>query len=226
MSRRIILLAVTAVAALAAMALPAIAAAAPEMDFTKEPTEANPVVSTGESGVSRLVSVGGSEVECTSSHVKVTWTSKTTGHLHVLFTGCKSSGFSCNSTGLSSGEITTNTPFHLIYIEGFTKTVGVLATPPAGGTFADFHCTFFVHVVVTGNGLVGHVDSPACGGTSRSSTVSFEQSATGVQKYKKVGGTTYHLESSFNGGTAEESSEVASGSTTLEGAVEGTLTCN
>jgi hypothetical protein len=114
-----------------------------------------------------------------------------------------------------------------VYIKGFTHTVGILVTPPAGGAFAEYECTALVHVKVTGNGIIGHVDSPACGATSASSTISFEQSSAGVQKYQEIEGSTakFHLQSSFNGGTAEESSLVTSGSTTLPEKETAQFTC-
>jgi hypothetical protein len=229
MSKKLTLLA-AAIAVVAFAAIPAIASAAPTLDFSPTvPTEAKPVKATGTGGKATLNTVGGSTVTCTSSDETVEWTTDTTGHLEVSFTGCSSSGFSCKSSGSAAGTITTNKSlFHLVYINPpSSHTVGILLTPPASGVFAEFECTALVHVKVTGNGIVGHLDSPACGATSASSTISFAQSAAGVQLYQEVegGATKYHLNSSFNGGTAEQSSEVTTGTTTLPTGETAQLTC-
>ncbi|MGN6258082.1 MAG: hypothetical protein ACTHN3_10090 [Solirubrobacterales bacterium] len=232
MTKKMMLLAVTAVAALAFAAMPAIASAAPTVDFSK-PT---PLPFTGKSTVSFLRSSGFAQtVECTSDHVKGEWTTGTTGHIHLLFTGCKntSTGIACNTTGLASGEITVRSSlFHLVYIKGFTKTVGALVTPPVEGEktlpFAEFSCGSLFKVVVTGNGIIGHVTKPACGETSTGSTIVAQSaSLNSVQKYQEIEGSTtkYHLLSSLNGGTAGEASEETTEETTLEGEATGTLTC-
>ncbi|MGN6258086.1 MAG: hypothetical protein ACTHN3_10110 [Solirubrobacterales bacterium] len=227
MTKKMMLLAVTAVAALAFAAMPAIASAAPTVDFSKTGN----IPFTGTSSVSLLRNAGfAGEVECTSDTNSGEWTSGTTGTLQVKFKNCKNkaTGIACNSANAATGEIVTDTGvFHLVYIKGFPKTVGTLLTPSTTtGNFATFSCGSLFKVVVSGNGIVAHVTKPACGETSSKSTIS--ATATGAsQTYKEVEGDThvYHLTSSLNGGTASEASEETTEETELSGGATGTLTC-
>jgi hypothetical protein len=233
MTKKTMLLAASALAALAFAALPAMASAAPTIHFST----ANPTFS-GTFGKATLTAVGQEEIVCDGeNHVNGQWTTKveggkntgTTGTIEITFTNCHVGPLPCTTSGQASGTITTGTSeFHLVYIKGFSKTVGTLVTPPTGGTFAAFACTVFASVKVTGNGIIGHVSTPKCGEKSASSTTSFTSSAKGVQTYKEVEGSAvvYSLKSSLNGGGAVEASEdIPTATTTLGGGATGELTC-
>ncbi|MGN6258081.1 MAG: hypothetical protein ACTHN3_10085 [Solirubrobacterales bacterium] len=227
MTKKMMLLAVTAVAALAFAAMPAIASAAPTVDFSK----ATPIPFTGTSGISILRSSGFSaQLECTGGTGSGEWTSVTTGVGVSTLTGCKNraTGIACNSAGQASGAVKTETLVsHLVYIKGFTKTVGSLATPNATtGKFAEFTCGSLFKVVVAGNGIIGHVTKPACGETSNHSTTVGTASGA-VQTYQEIEGSTvkYHITTSLNGGTASEASLEATGEGELGEGATATLTC-
>ncbi|MGN6258084.1 MAG: hypothetical protein ACTHN3_10100 [Solirubrobacterales bacterium] len=225
MTKKMMLLAVTAVAALAFAAMPAIASAAPIIDFS----QATPIPYTGVSGLT-VIRSGRISIECTSDDVKGEWTSSTTGTLEISCTGARNlaTGISCNSSGQASGVITTEVlPTHLIYIKGFTKTAGLLVTPnQATGKFMEFTCGSLLRVVVEGNGVIGHLGSPKCDETSAKASTSFTASGV-VQTYQEVEGNTtkYHLTITINGGAAEEASFESTEETTLSGGAVGTLTC-
>ncbi|MGN6258085.1 MAG: hypothetical protein ACTHN3_10105 [Solirubrobacterales bacterium] len=227
MTKKMMLLAVTAVAALVFAAMPAVASAAPNIDFSK----GTPIPFTGTSGISVLRNSGfAGEVECTIDTNSGEWTSSVTGILQVKFRNCKNkaTGIACTTSGQESGVIATDSGvFHLGYIAGFTKTVGILLTPNATtGIFTEFSCGSLFKVVVAGNGLIAHVTKPTCGETSGKSTIS--ATATGsVQTYQQMEGnsTKFHLTSSLNGGTAAEASEETTEETELSGGATGTLTC-
>ncbi|MGN6258083.1 MAG: hypothetical protein ACTHN3_10095 [Solirubrobacterales bacterium] len=226
MIKKLMLLAVTAVAVLAFAAMPAIASAAPTIDFSK----ATPIPFTGTSGISIPRNSGfAQEIECTSDTSKGEWTSSATGTLEITFKGCKNvaTGLVCTSAGKASGEITAETlAFHLAYIKGFTKTVGILLTIPVSGKFTEYSCGSLFKVAFAGNGLIMHLTNPHCGETSGKAT--FSATATGaVQTYQEVEGNTtkYHLTSSLNGGTYSEASWETTEETELSGGVTETLTC-
>jgi len=165
-------------------------------------------------GAAELTTVGGTKVTATATTGKNIFETSTTGTTELTFTGSSSFGFPCTSAGQPSGTITTATqPFHLVTLPG--KVPGILITPPANGVFAEFTCAGFLTAVVKGNGIVGTITAPGCGGSATTSTSSFEKVATGVQKHKKVEGTEteYHLTSSINGGPFEEAAQVGSGTT-------------
>jgi len=241
MSKRMVLVAASVLAALAFAALPAAASAAPSVDFSVE----NPTFS-GTFGEATLTAVGQEEIVCTSeNHVNGSWetTNKvgTTGHISLTFTHChpkETPGIACTTSGQASGVITTGSSlFHLVYITSdintpstmLTKVPGLLVTPPSGGTFAEFNCSFLVHLKIAGTGIIGKVTAPTCGSAaSGSSTVQFTSASTGKQTYQLAEGnaTTYHLTSSLNSGSAVEASEDVESTTTLAGGATGQLTCN
>lgn len=220
MKRKFTLLVTAAVAVVAFAAIPAMASAAPTIDFSKP----LPLSFSGSGGASVLRAEGLPEVKCSSVDVSGTWTTDTTGEIKNTFTGCKVlSIFSCTSTGQSTGTIVTGTlPFHLKYIAGFTKTTGVLITPPANGIFAQFSCAGGLATAeVKGNGVIGHVSAPACNESSTNATIGLTASGT-TQTYTKVEGDTTVYGLTNNGKPA---SEEATATTTLAEGATGQLTC-
>jgi len=122
----------------------------------------------------------------------------TTGTMTLRFGGeCKHSLLgTCTSSSPadSSGFITTTPlPYHLVTIDtGVTPaSPGVLVTPGSGGAFAHFNCGF-AQVTVEGNGVLGTITSPACGGTSSTATISFLASPAGstTQQHRFTEGST------------------------------------
>lgn len=238
MTKRMMMVAASALAAVAFAALPAVASAAPEVDFAK----AGAHTFKGTFGEASLTAVGQEQIICTGeNHVHGEWTSGTTGNISLTFTNChpkETPGIACTTSGQAAGTIVVaQSVFHLKYITSdvatpgtmLVKKPGVLITPPTGGTFATFSCSFLINIKVTGNGIIGAVTAPTCGSTSASSTLSFTSNSTGVQTYQLVEGdaTTYTLKSSLNGGAAVQASEDVPSSTTefTEAGETGTLTC-
>lgn len=220
MSKKIMLLALAA-ASLAAFALPSMAMAEDvPVHLVPKPEGAKAI--TG--GVAELTTASGTKVTSKKTDGTATFETSTTGTLELTFTESSSFGFPCNSPGQPSGTITTGSqPFHLVTLPG--KTPGILITPPANGVFAEFTCAGFLTAVVKGNGIVGTITAPACGGSSTTSTNKFEAASAGVQKHKKVEGTEteYHLTASINGGAFQEAAQVGEGVTNL--VTETTLEC-
>lgn len=221
MKNRFMLLALGALTALALAALPAVASAAPTVD----PASGKfPLSFTSTGGASELRTEGANPVKCLSNHGTGKYTSGTTGEITLTFTGCSFEGITCTTSGQTSGTIKTGTSvFHNVYLNSAKTTPGVLITPPTGGTFATFVCGIGT-ITVTGNGVLGHLQSPGCGVKGKTGTLNF--SATGaIQTYRQVeeAGTIYSLTTSIFGGSPKTSSMVAHGTVTT--AEEYTLTC-
>jgi hypothetical protein len=214
------LLAISAMAALAFAALPALASATPTVD----PTVAFPAAFTGTSGVSTLSS-GGTSVTCQKSKSAGSFTSGTTGKIELTFEECTSFGLGCtNVAGKSNVITTTEFVFHLVYLDEAHKTVGIQVTPAANEHFATFTCAGFINIAVTGNGVLGHLSSPACGAKSKTAVIDFTATG-GSQTFKKIEetGTEIDLKSSIGGGST--ATQVTKQTTTLAGGAEATLTC-
>jgi hypothetical protein len=222
MTKKMMLLALAAVSA-AMFALPAVASAG------------SPIVECGTSACGKFTSHGGSSVLSTTGGVTVTCstntgsgnlTTTTTGDIKFTFHGCTESvfGSECHSTGQPEGTIvTTEFLFHTTYLTDDKKTPGVLVTPAANEHFASFTCFGgFSNHEVKGNGVMGRLTAPGCGGTSatKSLTLSFEATSHGQQKYKQVTATGTSYDLNDNGTTAAMSAE---GTATL--ASNPTITC-
>jgi hypothetical protein len=198
------------VAALAITALSVAAAASQAIAATPEVDPAGgkfPISATASSGASSFSVEGSSlKVSCTAGTGSGQITSKTTGEGSYLLSGCGENlfGSKCTSAGQASGSIKLETSVsHLVYLDENHTKPGVLATPPASGVFAKFTCGGgLVSIEVKGNGVLGAITSPACGSTSKSSTVVAETVSTGVQKYRQIEetGTFYDMTVSQNGG--------------------------
>jgi hypothetical protein len=181
--------------ALAFVALPAIASAGePQLD----PSNGKfPLPFTIANGHSEWRAANEPAFTCTSSFGAGEYTSSTTGKTSLTFSGCSTSFFgfpvSCNSGGASSGVIKTNSSvFHNTYLTDGKTTPGILVTPPIGGVFTTIICGSFARTELTGNGLIGHLEAPKCGGKSRTATLNF--TATGAsQTFQQVTatGTSY-----------------------------------
>ena len=230
MKHKTMLLALVVVSGLL-YALPSMASAA-GWDIDPAPTEKSPLTFTSSGAKASLVTAGGN-FSCTASSGTGKYTSQTTGNITITFTGCATTFFgfpiTCTSSGQSSGTIKTteNLVFHNIMIESTAQvaggTPGILVTPNSGH-FATFVCAGNT-VVVGGTGVIGDISSPKCGETSTTSTLKFEASGVGVQKYtqEETTGTKYDQTSSKNGGAPETASQEAEGKVTFNQAA--TITC-
>ncbi len=229
MSKKIILLALAA-ASLAAFALPVTAMAAEEdLALHVVPT---PVGAKKVDGVGVATLTGGfGSVECAANSGSATFENSTTGTFEQTFTGCKLGGSNCTTTGQVAGTITTQSlPFHLVTVVHSVSSAtgpGILVTPNAAtGQFATFTCGF-LGFTVKGNGLVGTITKPVCGGTSTEATVSFSSSSTAVQTHKTVasieqpGGVKKHTPTEYSlENLGAKASEDAEGTITLGTAAE------
>jgi hypothetical protein len=215
MSKKIMMLAISAAALMAFVALPSMASA-----FTTTPKitpkgKAFPVALTSTSGAAELITPGQPTVKCTADSNSGSLESSMTGHVKIKFTGCKALGIApCKSPGAASGTIETkNLGFHLVYLTPAVsphEKPGILFTPEKAkeeeeeGLFAEFTCEILgskTTVVVKGNGVLGAITSPGIGGSSTTATVAVNATESGGQEYKDtIEGTVYGLKSSINGG--------------------------
>jgi hypothetical protein len=226
MKHKLMMLALAAVSAVL-FALPAVASAG-EWTIDSE-TGALPTF-TSAGGAAKLTSSGFGAflpVECTANSGTGKYTSTTTSLVTLTFTGCKQSNEPCTTSGQASGTIkTTELVSHNIMIDKTAEggTAGLLITPN-NGHFATFVCASSGTLTVKGNGIIGDISSPKCGGAfQKTATVVFETSSAGNQKYKQVTteGTSYDLSTTTFLGTFT-SGEDATGTVTFN---QGTkMTC-
>jgi hypothetical protein len=171
----------------------------------------------------------GTTVSCTSSTGTGNYSTPTSGTLSQTFHGCKTPSFfnaTCTTPGQAAGTIKTGTSvFHNVYIDPNKTTPGVLITQPAAGPYTTATCGGFLHVEVSGN-LIGHLESPACGGSSTAFKLGFAATSHGQQKYKQLTttGTIFDLTAKVNGGAATTAAVNAGGTITFGGKTA-TLTC-
>ena len=107
-------LALTAVVLLGTSAT---SASAGEPKILPEPTEASPLSGTGTAGKLLFETASGTKLECEKATGKGEFTGANDGRGEASVTGCKSTGFSCNSPGAKSGEIILKDEIH--YWAGF-----------------------------------------------------------------------------------------------------------
>jgi hypothetical protein len=130
---------------LAAFAIDAVSASAVEPHFLPE----TGLGLKGTSGTSVSRTLAGSTVECTANkdQLNVTGDAGMTGEYSILFTGCKSLGLACTSSGRAAGEIATSGTFVL----GRGAVIGtgtpVIVFKPIAFSFS---CSFLT-VKVSGN---------------------------------------------------------------------------
>jgi hypothetical protein len=187
--KKLMLLALAAVCAL--LALPSFASANPVH-----------VSATGNftvhGGPSKLERTDGNFTHGTTVTGTGSFENTTTGTVELTFHGVTSdsAGGSCASTGQPAGTVkTTKLPFHLVTLNSGAP--GILITA-LNNHFATFRCgPFQVQVAVNGNGIIGTITSPGCGGTSNKANVSFKPSSAGHQGHNSVTGVTYGLTSTI-----------------------------
>jgi hypothetical protein len=174
---------------------------------------------TAHGGASELSRTSGSGIHGTTATGTGSFENTTTGTIKITLHGVTSSVGNCTSTGQPSGTVTfTKLPFHLVTIRPF---ILMLITIPAGH-LASPVCGGFVPFSISGNGILGTITSPACGGTSNKATLKFESASAGHQKHTTWTGTTYGLSSSLAGSVSPTSLNAAA---TITFPANRTLTC-
>jgi hypothetical protein len=188
MSKKLMLLAL-AVAGLASFVLPAFASAAAwEIDVAEKFTVAN------EAGTTTVLTQKGSTTKVACGSVTgegVYAANRTEGTLSLIFTGCKENVFnsSCTTFGAAAGEIRlTGLRFDNVMVENTSQaaggTPGINITPPEKATvYTKFTCLGGINFEVTGNGLIGDITTPECGGSSKTATIDWQSKEAGVQRY-------------------------------------------
>jgi hypothetical protein len=226
MKNKIMLLALAAISALCA--LPSVASAgSPLID----PASGKfPLSFTVAGGHREFRAANEPAFTCTSSSASGKFTTATTGEITVTIHGCSTTFFgfpvSCNSVGQPSGTIKKGTSvFHTTYVTDAKTNPGILTTPPTGGEFTTITCGGISNMELRGNGIIGQLIAPKCGGISKTATLNF--TATGSsQDLKKV--TATGTEYSLNVTTESNGSTVAAAEvteTTVTYAENTTLTC-
>jgi hypothetical protein len=213
MSKKMMLLAL-AVASMAMFALPAVASA--QEDHVDGITVFN-----GAGGAVTLSASGEPTITCEFSHVEGSVNSGgTTGFINFAFTGCHVNvifTIPCHSpSGLVNNEITWNNgSFHIITIN---NKPGIMVTPG----LIVIECAGISTVMVSGNGVIGTITSPACNVESKEMTVAF--SATGTtQNHIAYTGVNYDLNAQTSGGSALTAG--LTNTLTVSGASKGKVTC-
>jgi hypothetical protein len=228
---RIIGVCFVAVFALSAIAAASASAKLPQILF-KEPHGGFPGTFTSVNlpapkNIAKLETVGGTKVECTGQTDKGTIESAHLGKVEVKFTGCSTvvlgSKLECESTGAGKGNITVKLEFHLGLEHTSTSTTvpAVLLLLPGGlgGSF-EFTCTSLAKIKVTGDVnclLVDLEGKPIVANRAYTSLQLSCKQTHGVQNSTEfllslveesqrlmTGG---HLNSSLNGGTAEQAGQ-------------------
>jgi len=160
-----------------------------------DPPKFNTAIKAGT--LATLETVKGTKVTCTGENSVGEYTGeKTTGNIVMRFTGCKSSGFPCSSTGAPTGEIVSN------LLEGElgwevkpTKATTVLFPVGHAGAFAEFSCA---SILFTMRGAVHDRATPA-NKMLLTTTLHYVQTK-GEQKPEK-----------FEGGLSDETLEMTPG---------------
>jgi hypothetical protein len=203
-------------------------AGAPELD-SKLLTEGKPVSFTTSGTISEWLAINEPKLTCTASKGSGKYTTKTTGEVSFTYSGCTEELGSlhpeCHTSGQASGVIATGTSvFHSVYLTDAKNTPGILITPPSSGIYLTTTCGGFGNTEVKGNGYIGDLSSPKCGGTS--TTTNFSFSATnGDPTYKQntATGTLYDLTSTTGGGSTTTAARLELWAATFAEAI--TVTC-
>jgi hypothetical protein len=216
-------------AALAFAALPAIASATYPNPYLAD--NGNPVANTPfsvetQETRTRLATTAGNWVTCEAVKGEGEFETAETGWIKLTFhKNCHTKlNLKCgNDPNIESQAIQTEKLyFHLKTVdhEGVQRP-GVLITPnPETNHFATFECQIIGKVTVTGTGIVGTITSPEKGVPSNTATLSFSQSAEGVQTHRTVTNDAtetveYDLETSIGGGAPATSSQEGEGTITF-----------
>jgi hypothetical protein len=97
---------------------------------------------TGTGGVATLETVKKVKVSCKTEASAGEYTSpKTVGNISVVFTGCESDGFKCDTVGSAEGELKTNLLAGTLRWQTITKSkVAIDLVPQSTELFIEFSC--------------------------------------------------------------------------------------
>ncbi len=96
---------------------------------------------TGTGGVGTLETIHAVKVTCKTETSDGEFTSpKAVGNIAVVFTGCESVGFTCETSGSAEGEIATNPLAGTLVWEKFGKKIAIDLVPQTGELFVEFAC--------------------------------------------------------------------------------------
>jgi hypothetical protein len=203
--KKIMLLALVAVSAM--LVVPTFASANPPVHVSATGSF------TVHGGASKLQRTSGGGTEGKTVTGNGTFETTTTGTVELTFSEVTSEFGACSNVK------TTKLPFHLVTLDNGSP--GILITS-LNNHFATFTCAGFVPVVVNGNGILGTITSPACGGTSNKATLSFKPSIPGHQQHSTLTGVKYGLTSSILGSVSPSSMDATA---TVTFPANRTLTC-
>lgn len=176
----------------AALALPEITGPSFPASYTGKNTVANPTLETTKS----------ESISCKEETTEGLMETSTLGTFHLHFSGCKSSGFSCNTSGDESGIILALGTLHSVFDSLSPVGVGMLYLPEE----QTIKCTALVTLKIKGTVLCS-VSEPLtssathelqCEETSGKPSNTSWWNDEGVEQHAK-------LETSKNGGTFIES---------------------
>lgn len=204
-------LALTSIVALAAVfsapafALPELLGQAPNAEFTGKNTAENPTLETTKE----------EKIVCKEAAEEGIQETNTLGPFHIHFTGCKSSGFACNTSGDGSGVILTLGTFHYVYDHlgsGSELGIAILFLPEE----QTIKCTALVTLKVKGSVLC-LVSESFTFETTHNFTCSESKGVPSETTWWNDEGGEQHakLETSKNGGSFIESAEATSASFTF-----------
>ena len=212
-------------AALAFAALPALASAGYHIDdnngvgFTVHGEAGEePILLTGTDGEENTI-----ELSCETVTGNGNFTDNKKGTLQLHFQGCAEqtvAGFACNSEGQGEGEITTTQlAFELVTADHpGEKDHAVLIKPHEGSHFASFEC-FIIGAELTGNGIIGTVESPETNRPSNTAAIVFQKDAenphTQTHRFLVGDETEYGLNFAISGGPATHMSLTETGTLTF-----------
>lgn len=180
-----------AMTGVAMFALPAVASATPaHISATSNFTLNN-------GGASFLSSAGGSTIHCGTVSGSGAFTSTTGGSITLTFSStCRTTIFGfdvhCTNNEFSGDIVTTALPFDLVMLPIIgSRQPGMLLTTNKGH-FASFTCAG-VNQVVNGNGVLGRLDSPGCGGSGTGFSLRIASLSHGSQTWNEYTGVKYGL---------------------------------
>src|SRR4029077_9252403 len=186
---RSVLVALVAVFAIGVVAASSASAAAPEFV-----TASFPISYSGSSGEVTFQTAKKADfatIHCSASsergEIDEAFDFKFLVHVHVRYTGCKSTevhaGPACTTAGAATGEIVTNTlSAELVYTSKAAKEVGLVFKPEAaGGAVAEFSCGGIVGKVKLSGAVVTKLASGQLGKAKTSFVWDYRQKA-GVQE--------------------------------------------
>jgi hypothetical protein len=227
MNKKMMLLA-TALTALAFAALPAVASAGTPQTHCPTVSGSHCTFSGTSSSFVELSRTANSlKIHCSQTTTTGTMTTSG-GSVQFLYHGCTDNlfGLPATTSGQSSGTITTTLlPYDNIYTGDNKTAPGVLITPGAGTSHFASYSFAPGATVVSGNGVIGTLTSPGCGGTAASVALSFTQSSNGHQTHKQITGTgTIFDLTATVGGAASTFAQVRNGTAAITGGSV-TVTC-